>query len=305
MIYLVDASVYIFRAYYSIPPHLTAADGTLVNAVFGFVSFLGELLERTHAEHIVVAFDASLTTSFRNQIYPAYKANRELPPAELEQQFELCREAVHHLGVAEFAHQAYEADDIIGTIAAAMRTRGHRAVIVTRDKDLAQCLRAGDQYWDYARDRRLDYVDIEPYFGARPERMADYQALTGDSVDNIPGVPGVGPKTAAVLMREFDSLEALYDNLERVPHLGFRGAARMAERLAAHREEAFLARRLTTIACDAPIDFVAPAARRRPPAVAELFALYDRLEFGTRLRRQAERLVADCPAPVSRPRGSS
>ena len=207
--------------------------------------------------HIAVAFDESLASSFRNEIYPAYKANREPAPPELKRQFAWCRELCRHFGIAEFGSSTHEADDIIGTIAARFRSRGHRAVLVTRDKDLAQLIHAGDAYWDWAAERRLEYADIEGHFGVRPERMADFLALAGDSVDNIPGVPGVGPKTASALLREFASLEEIYDGLERVASLPIRGAGKLAAKLTLHREAAFLARRLTTIACDMPMEVTA------------------------------------------------
>ena len=199
-VHLIDASYFVFRAYYSVGLEMTDGDGQPVNALYGFGRFLGDLLERARPEHVAVAFDESLSTSFRNAIYPAYKANREPAPPELKRQFALCRELCRLLGMAEFGSPTHEADDIIGTIATRLRASGHRTVVVTRDKDLAQLIRDGDDYWDYAGERRFAYADIEGQFGVRPERFADYLALTGDSVDNIPGVPGVGPKTAAALL---------------------------------------------------------------------------------------------------------
>ena len=165
-------------------------------------------------------------------------------------------------------------------------------MLVTRDKDLAQLVRDGDHYWDYAGERRFAYGDIEGQFGVRPERMADYQALMGDSVDNIPGVPGVGPKTAAALLSAFASLEELYQGLDSVGALPIRGAAKLAAKLALHREAAYLARRLTLIACDMPLEFSLEALRRRKPDLPALGAFYDRQKFGPALRRQAERLAA-------------
>ncbi|MGQ0385302.1 MAG: 5'-3' exonuclease, partial [Gammaproteobacteria bacterium] len=185
----------------------------------------------------------------------------------------------------------HEADDIIGTIAARMRGRGHPSVLVTRDKDLAQLIRDGDAYWDYAGERRYAYDEIEEQFGVRPERIADYLALTGDSVDNIPGVPGVGPKTAGALLREFASLEELYAGLDRVPALAIRGAAQLPAKLREHRDAAFFARRLTTIACDMPLEVTADDLARRTPDLGALGAFYDRAKFGAALRRQAERLA--------------
>ena len=290
-LYLVDASFFVFRAYYSVGLEMTDVNDEPVNALYGFSRFLGDLLEQAQPVHIAVAFDESLSSSFRNEIFPAYKANREPAPPELKRQFALCRELCRHLGLAEFSSPIYEADDIIGTIATRLRSSGHRTVLVTRDKDLAQLIRNGDAYWDWAAERRLEYADIEGHFGVRPERMADFLALTGDSVDNIPGVPGVGPKTAMVLLREFASLEEIYEGLERVASLPIRGAAKLPEKLRTHRDAAYFARRLTTIACDMPIEVSTEQLRRRKPDIEALEALYDRARFGAMLRRQAQRIA--------------
>jgi hypothetical protein len=176
-------------------------------------------------------------TSFRNGIYPAYKANRESPPADLERQFALCREFCRHMGVAEYASAEYEADDIIGTLAARSRAAGLRNVLVTRDKDLSQLIRDGDVFWDYSGKARYHYHDIGPRFGAIPELIADFLALTGDSVDNIPGVPGVGKKTAALLFSTFGSLDELYENLHpfRIEIARRRRPRRQASRAQASR----------------------------------------------------------------------
>lgn len=291
-VHLVDASYFVFRAYFSVGLEMTDGDGQPVNALYGFGRFLGDLLEQARPAHVAVAFDESLSTSFRNAIYPAYKQNREPAPPELKRQFALCRELCRLLGLAEFGSPTHEADDIIGTIATRLRVAGHRAVVVTRDKDLAQLIRDGDHYWDYAGERRFAYGDIEGQFGVRPERIADYLALTGDAVDNIPGVPGVGPKTAAALLAAFDSLDAIYAGLDRVGSLPVRGAAKLAAKLEAHREAAYFARRLTAIACDMPLEFSLETLRRRKPDLAALGLFYDRHKFGLALRRQAERLAA-------------
>jgi DNA polymerase-1 len=291
-VHLIDASYFVFRAYYSVGLEMTDADGQPVNALYGFGRFLGDLLELARPQHVAVAFDESLSTSFRNAIYPAYKKNREPAPPDLRRQFGLCRELCRLLGMAEFGSPTHEADDIIGTIATRLRAAGHRAVVVTRDKDLAQLIRDGDDYWDYAGERRYAYAEIEAQFGVRPERFADYLALTGDAVDNIPGVPGVGPKTAAALLSAFDSLEEIYAGLDRVGALPVRGAGKLAARLAEHREAAYLARRLTVIACDMPLEVSLESLRRRKPDLAALAEFYDRHKFGPALRRQAERLAA-------------
>jgi 5'-3' exonuclease len=290
-VHLVDASYFVFRAYYSVGIEMTDVNDEPVNALYGFGRFLGDLLEEAKPAHIAVAFDESLSSSFRNEIFPAYKANREPAPPELKRQFALCRELCRLLGIAEFSSPTHEADDIIGTIATRFRERGHNAVLVTRDKDLAQLIRDGDAYWDYAGERRYGYDDIEGQFGVKPERMADFLALTGDTVDNIPGIPGVGPKTAAALLREFASLEEIYEGLEKVPKLPIRGAGKLPERLREHREAAFFARRLTTIACDMPLEVTAESIARRAPDLVTLGAFYDQARFGQALRKQAERLA--------------
>jgi DNA polymerase I len=290
-VHLIDASYFVFRAYYSVGVEMTDADGEPVNALYGFGRFLGDLLEEARPECIAVAFDESLSSSFRNEIYPAYKANREPAPPDLKRQFGLCRELCRLLGIAEFGSPTHEADDIIGTIATRFRADGHGAVVVTRDKDLAQLIRDGDHYWDYAGARRFAYADMEGEFGVRPERMADFLALTGDAVDNIPGVPGVGRKTAAALLAVFASLEEIYDGLDRVSALPVRGAGKLAGRLREHREAAFLARSLTRIVCDMALVLDAAAVRRREPDLDALSDFYDRQRFGAALRRQAERLA--------------
>ncbi|HEX7417957.1 MAG TPA: 5'-3' exonuclease H3TH domain-containing protein [Steroidobacteraceae bacterium] len=291
MIYLVDASVYVFRAYYSMPPEMTDRDGNPVHALFGFARFLGDLIERAKPRYLAVAFDESLASSFRNRIFPAYKANRDPAPPDLERQFGQCREFCRHVGVAEFSSPEYEADDIIGTLAAIGRAAGLCTTVVTRDKDMAQVVREGDIFWDYAGNSQYRYHEIEERFGVAPERFADYLALTGDSVDNIPGVPGIGPKTAAALLKQFVSLEELYDNLEQVCEIKIRGAAQLAAKLREHRAAAYLARQLTSIACDMPIGITHEGLRRRAPDAAALTAFFDRCSFGPMLRRQAERLA--------------
>jgi 5'-3' exonuclease len=293
-VYHIDASYFIFRAYHSMPPDMADADGNATHALYGFARFLSDLLEQVRPERIGVAFDSSLrsVTSFRNGIYPAYKANRESPPADLERQFALCREFCRHMGVAEFASAEYEADDIIGTLAARSRAAGLRNVLVTRDKDLSQLIRAGDVFWDYTGNARYQYHDIERRFGAVPELIADFLALTGDSVDNIPGVPGVGKKTAAELFAVFDSLDDLYANLHRIPALKMRGAAAVAARLFAHKDAAYLARRLTGIVCDLPIAATLDDLKRKPQDSGRLDFFFNTHGFGNILRHQVRRIAA-------------
>src|SRR5207248_5251764 len=173
-------------------PDMRDRDGNPAHAVFGFARFLGDLIERVRPTYMAVAFDQRRAGSYRNRIYPPYKANRARAPADLALQFEHCRELCRRLGLAVFVDPVYEADDIIGTLAALMRRQGVRSAFITRDKDLAQLVRDGDLFWDFGAREQFGYHDIERHFGVAPERFADYLALTGDEVDNIPGVPGVG-----------------------------------------------------------------------------------------------------------------
>jgi 5'-3' exonuclease len=291
LIFLIDASVYVFRAYHSMLPDMVDRDGNAVHAVFGFARFIGDIIERVRPRYIAVAFDQRLSNSYRSRIYPAYKANRDPQPVGLALQFEHCREVCRHLGLAVFTDPEYEADDIIGTLGCQMRDEGVRSAFITRDKDLAQLVRDGDLFWDYGAREQFGYHDIERYYGVAPERFADYLALTGDCSDNIPGVPGIGPKTAAALMKEFATLDELYADLTRVACLKLRGAKTLSDRLREHRESAYLARQLTRITCDMELGVDINGLRRRAPDVAALGGLYDRLGFGPFLRRQGERLA--------------
>lgn len=283
-LYLIDASVYVFRAYFSLPITLVDLDGFPANAVYGFADFLARLLDATKAEHIGVAFDESLTTSFRNEIYPAYKANRELPPPELEAQLESCQELASALGLPTFASKRYEADDLIGTLAARMRPIGFSAVFVSTDKDLMQLLQDGDTWWNFARDERLGAEDVKDRFGVGPGQIVDLIALAGDKVDNIPGVPGVGLKTAAALLNQFGSLDAVYAGLEKVSALPFRGAKSVQTALEKARDQAYLSQRLARIALDAPVELGSEALARQPIDRAWLVELCDRLQFGEAIR---------------------
>jgi DNA polymerase I len=294
VVYFIDASYFVFRAYYSMPPDMVDAEGNSTHALYGFARFLSDLLEQVRPDRMGVAFDISLRSeiSFRNGIYPAYKANRESPPADLERQFGLCREFCRHMGIAEFASSEYEADDIIGTLAARARAGGLRNVLVTRDKDLSQLIRVGDVFWDYSGKMRYHYHDIGPRFGVAPELIADFLALTGDAVDNIPGVPGVGKKTAALLFSMFGSLDELYENLHQLPQLKLRGGAAVAAKLLEHKDAAYLAQRLTRIVCDMPLEASLDDLMIRAPDRGKLDRFFDTHCFGNILRQQVRRIAA-------------
>lgn len=289
--YLVDASVYVFRAWHSVPPEFNDADGQPVHAVYGFTGFLISLLEQTRAGHMAVAFDESLESSFRNEIYPPYKANREPAPEDLKRQFRLCQEVTAALGLTPLVDSRYEADDIIGTLVHRMRHHGFRSVIVSPDKDLSQLLGEHDRQWDFARRERWGPEGVEEKFGVRPEQLADLLALAGDSVDNIPGVPGIGIKTAAGLLRHFGDLDTLLARIEEIPFLSLRGAKSTHRKLRENLEAARIARRLTGIALDAPAPDQPADIAVRAADVEAMTALFDRLGFGPLTRRRAREVT--------------
>jgi DNA polymerase-1 len=285
-LYLVDASLYVFRAWHSMPNEFHDGEGWPTNAVHGFARFILELLERERPKHIVIAFDEALDSCFRNTLYPAYKANRDAAPEELRRQFAHCKALCSALGLAVLAHQDYEADDLIGSALHHARTTGHRGVIVSADKDLSQLLAGLDEQWDYARGQRWTMGGVKARHGVDAHQIADYLALTGDAVDNIPGVPGIGAKTAAILLAHFGSLDALLERVDEVQFLRFRGAATVAAKLRANKEQALLWRQLTTIALDAPLSH-RDYARGAADAVA-LVSLCENLRFGPLTRRRLQ-----------------
>jgi 5'-3' exonuclease len=289
-VYLVDASVYIFRSWFSMPDDFVNASGEPTNAVYGFSGFLCNLLEQTAADHVAVAFDVSLSSSFRNEIYPEYKANRDPAPEELKRQFGWARSVAEAMGLRCYADPRYEADDLIGTLATYWSERGHPVCVVTADKDLAQLVGDNDYWWDFSRNNKLDARQLKEKFGVAPEQMADFLALTGDSVDNIPGVPGVGPKTASALLRYFGDLDALFERIDEVPFLKIRGAKALHRKLSDHREAAELARRLTVIETAVESALAEPDIRRRSTDETALNQIFDELSFGGMLRQRCLRL---------------
>lgn len=282
---LIDASMYVFRAWHALPDSIRDPQGRPVGAVYGFAGFLCGLLAGQRPGHIAAAFDESLSQSFRNQIYSAYKANREPAPEELKHQFRLCRRLTRALGVAEFASPRYEADDLIATWTRRAQAVGRPVTIISRDKDFAQLLGPADALWDGLDGERRDAAWFIERHGVAPEQWLDFQALVGDAVDNIPGVAGIGPRSASVLLQQLGSLEAVYADLDRVAELPVRGAAALGRKLDAGREAAWLSRRLAELV-DAPLrgglerliwQGTRPGAWRR---------LCRELGFGERLQQQ-------------------
>ncbi len=285
-LYLVDASLYVFRAWHSMPDEFRDAQGWPTNAVHGFARFLLDLLERERPRHIAIAFDEALDSCFRHRIYAGYKGNREPAPDELRRQFAHCKALCAALGLGVLAHHEYEADDLIGTALHAHRDAGFRGVIISADKDLSQLLYEHDEQWDYARNQRWGMAGVKARHGVHAHQIADYLALCGDTVDNIPGVTGIGAKSAAVLLAHFGSLDAMLERIDEVPFLRLRGAAAMAVHLREQREHALLWRQLTTIALDAPLPADAAQFVRVQADADMLGGLCEALRFGPLTRRR-------------------
>lgn len=289
--YLIDSSIYVFRAWFTMPDTLVNHKNEPMNAVYGFSDFLIKFLQQEQPKHIMFAFDQSLTSSVRNEIYPEYKANRDPAPEELKRQFAYCRELVRHIGIAEFASDKYEADDIIGTYSHTMRTHGFRNVIVTGDKDLAQLVHEGDLWWEFAKDKRMDPKGVLKNFGVETHQIADMLALAGDKVDNITGVPGIGPKTAANLLAKFGTLENILDNIDKVGDMKFRGAKRIQTLLDEHQESARLSKRLTVIFEDESLPKDAESIVRKPVDKNALDNFFEEAGFGNMRKQRWHKLL--------------
>lgn len=253
-IHLIDASIYIFQAHFS--PYVECHDlrGGQLSALFGFIQFLIQFLRRARPTHVAVAMDESLFQGFRHGLCPDYKSNRELPDDNLAMQLRGCAEVCRIFGLSAFGSKVYEADDIIGTLAQRMRTETDNKTalsIVSRDKDLAQLLtNPADHIWDFSGNYRRYWDDVVSDFGVQPPQIPDFLGLTGDAVDCIAGVPGVGPVKAKCLLEQFADLDGIYANIERVSDLPLRGARRLQALLQEHRPLAELGKRLATIVCD-------------------------------------------------------
>jgi DNA polymerase-1 len=239
-VYLIDASGFIFRAYHALPP-LSRADGTPTSAVLGFVNMVLKLLEGTDADHVAAVFD-SARVSFRNEIFDQYKANRTEPPDDLVPQFALVREACDALSIPKVEAPNFEADDLIATYAREAVEAGATVTIVSSDKDLMQLVCDGRVVmFDPIKEKPIGAAEVQEKFGVPPEKVIDVQALCGDSVDNVPGVPGIGVKTAAELINTYGTLENLLEHAAEIKQPARR------QRLLDNRENALLSKRLVTL----------------------------------------------------------
>ena len=280
-VHLIDASPYIFRAHFALPASIRDPAGVQVNAVYGFASFLVKYLLDERPSHVGVAFDQNLNSSFRNASFPMYKARRVPVPSELERQLGTCEEIAGALGLATFIDPDYEADDLIATIVDRTAASGAHYVLVSVDKDLAQLVGPRVTLCDPAKGVRLDPAGVQAKFGVAPGQITDLLALAGDSVDNIPGVQGIGPKTAAELLQRYGSLEDIYANLQDLRRSSMRGARGIAGRLEQEVAMAGLSKQLATVSLAAPVHVTLDDLAYRGPHESRLDALCARLGFRT------------------------
>ena len=302
-LYLIDGSGFVFRAYHALPPLTRKSDGLPTGAVSGFSNMLWKLLEDTKAgekpTHLAVVFDAGRIT-FRNEMFEDYKANRSDPPDDLLPQFPLTRDAVRAFGVACVEKQGFEADDLIATYARVAREAGVCVTIVSADKDLMQLVRDGQvEMLDTVKNRKIGSEQVIERFGVPPEKVVDVQALIGDAIDNVPGVPGIGVKTAAKLIGEFGDLESLLARAGEVKQ------AKCRESLIEYAGKARLSARLVKLDEHVPLDDEISSFAVRDPDPAKLLPFLRSLEFMSLLRRAGAKLGVDeaelgpLPAPAS------
>lgn len=291
-LHLIDGSAFIFRAYHALPPLTRKSDGLPVGAVSGFVNMLQRYVDGNNgadaATHVAVIFDKGSHT-FRNDMYDLYKANREAMPEDLRPQIPLTRVATKAFNIACEEMEGFEADDIIATLAHQARDAGGRVTIVSSDKDLMQLVGDGVEMLDPMKNKRIDRDGVVEKFGVGPDRVVDVQALAGDSVDNVPGAPGIGIKTAALLINEYGDLESLLDRAGEIRQ------PKRRETLIQNREQIELSRKLVQLDCDMPLEFGLDDLEVRDPDPEVLMGFLAEMEFRTVTKRIAEKLGVEPP----------
>ena len=297
-VYLVDGSGYIFRAYHALPPLTRPSDGLPVGAVHGFCGMLWKLLRETGElsppTHLAVIFDYSART-FRNDLFAGYKANRPDLPEDLIPQFPLIRDAVKAFNVACIEMEGYEADDLIATYACQALQAGADVTIVSSDKDLMQLVRPGIRMYDTMKNKVIGEAEVLDRFGVPPSKVIEVQALMGDSTDNVPGVPGIGVKTAALLINEYGDLDTLLARAGEIKQ------QKRRESLITYADQARLSRTLVILDCNVPLEVPLEATGVRQPEPEMLTSFMRRLEFSTLLRRVATDLGAPMPEGAAPP----
>ncbi|WP_318456532.1 DNA polymerase I [Photobacterium leiognathi] len=292
---LIDGSSYLYRAYHA-APNFTNSDGEPTGAVYGVVNMLRSMLRQFSTEHIAVIFDAKGKT-FRDDMFPEYKANRPPMPDDLRGQIEPLHAVIKAMGLPLISISGVEADDVIGTLATQASQQGMPVLISTGDKDMAQLVDQNITLINTMTDVVMDPAGVVDKFGIGPELIIDYLALMGDKVDNIPGVPGVGEKTAKALLTGIGGLDALYDNLDDIAPLGFRGSKTMAKKLLDNKDAAYMSYKLATIKLDVELDVKPDELRKGVPDTDALTELFGKLQFRRWLTEMLEgsdgRIVAD------------
>src|SRR6476661_48155 len=300
-VYLIDGSGYIFRAFHALPPLTRPSDGLPVGAVHGFCAMLWKLLQDARKgsgpTHLAVIFDASEKT-FRNEIYKDYKAHRPPAPEELVPQFSLIRDAVKAFNIACLEQAGFEADDLIATYAKQVVAAGGDTTIVSSDKDLMQLIQPGIVMLDTMKNRTIGPDEVRERFGVPPNKVVDVQALAGDSTDNIPGVPGIGVKTAAELINEYGDLETLLSRANEIKQ------PKRRERLIEYAIQARLSLDLVKLKDDVPLEVSPELLGVRAPDAQALLGFLREMEFATLTKRIAEALGAAAPPPAHRPPAS-
>ena len=291
-LHLIDGSAFIFLAYHALPPLTRKSDGLPVGAVAGFCNMLQRYVENNTGPdaptHVAVIFDHSGKT-FRNDMYYLYKANRSATPEDLIPQFPLTRAATRAFNVACKEVEGFEADDIIATLACRARDAGGACTIISSDKDLMQLVGDGVVMLDAMKNKVIDRDGVVEKFGVAPERVVDVQALAGDSVDNVPGAPGIGIKTAALLINEFGSLEELLDRAGEIKQ------PKRRESLMDNRAQIELSKQLVQLQCNMELDFSIDDLEVRDPDPQELLDFVVQMEFRTLSKRLAEKLGVTAP----------
>ena len=291
-VYLVDGSSYIFRAFFALPP-LTNSAGLPTQAILGFTTMTLKFLKTYKPEYLAVALDAGKET-FRNQIYQAYKGNRPEAPPQLIPQFPYIRKVLKAMSVVVLELEGFEADDIIATLAKDFSARGLSVVIVSGDKDLMQLVGEKVKLLDTAKEKWIDAAAVKEKFGVAPEKVTEVMGLMGDAIDNIPGVKGIGEKTASALIQRYESLENLFAHLDDVEKSDLKGARRIRNALADRKQEALLSRELATVRTDVPIQVEPEQLRCRGPEKEKLRELFSELEFTQLLKAlEADDLAAN------------
>ena len=292
-LHLIDGSAFIFRAYHALPPLTRKSDGLPIGAVSGFCNMLYKYVEANTGPdaptHVAVIFDKGSHT-FRNDLYDLYKANREAMPEDLRPQIPLTREATIAFNIACKELAGYEADDIIATLSVQARDAGGRVTIISSDKDLMQLVGDGVEMLDAMKNKRIDRDGVIEKFGVGPERVVDVQALAGDSVDNVPGAPGIGIKTAALLINEYGSLEELLDRAGEIKQ------PKRRQTLIEKRDQIELSKKLVQLDCNTPLDFTLDDLEVRDPDPETLLEFLSGMEFRTLTKRISDQLGVDAPA---------